>query len=93
MPPKKRPGERWLKLAPFEIVEEYETPTDDSYVPKEDSLVAWSFSVVKAAQFKILLTLKVGTAEKFTWAPVIGWEVSSVQALGAHVDIILENSS
>jgi hypothetical protein len=93
MPPKKRPRERWLKLALFEIVEEYETPTDDSYVPKEDSLVAWSFSMVKAAQFKILLALKVGTAEKFTWAPVIGWEVSSVQALGAHVDIILENSS
>jgi hypothetical protein len=29
-----------LKLAPFEIVKEYETPTDDSYVPKEDLLVA-----------------------------------------------------
>jgi hypothetical protein len=61
MPPKKRPGERWLKLASFEIVEEYETPTDDSYVPKEDNLVAWSFFVVKANQFKILLALKVGT--------------------------------
>jgi hypothetical protein len=93
MPPKKRLGERWLKLAPFEIVEEYETPTDDSYVPKEDILVAWSFSVVKAAQFKILLVLKVGTEESFTWAIVTGWEVSSVQAQGGHVDIILENSS
>ena len=93
MPPKKRPGERWLQLAPFEIVEEYETPTDDSYVPKEGILVAWSFSVVKAAQFKIMLVLKVGTQESFTWAVVTGWEVSSVQALGGHVDIILESSS
>jgi hypothetical protein len=55
-------------LAPYEIVEEYETPTDDSYVPKEDQLVAWSFLVVKAAQLKILLVLKVGTKESFTWA-------------------------
>jgi hypothetical protein len=93
MPPKKRPGERWLKLAPFEIVEEYETPTDDSYVPKEDLLVAWSFFVVKAAQFKILFVLKVGSEESFTWAIVTGWEVSSIQALGGHVVIILENSS
>jgi hypothetical protein len=93
MPPTKRHGERWLKLAPFEIVEEYETPTDDSYVPKEDLLVAWSFSVVKAAQFKILFVLKVGTEESFTWAIVTGWEVSSIQALGGHVVIILKNSS
>jgi hypothetical protein len=59
-----------VKLAPFEIVEEYETPTDDSYVPKEDLLIAWSFSVVKATQFKILLSFKVGTEESFTWAIV-----------------------
>ena len=93
MPPKKRPGERWFKPAPDAIWQEHETPKDESYVAKEDLVIAWSFLVVKAAQFKILLVLKVGTEGQHAWATVTGWEVASVQALGEHVDVILENSS
>lgn len=94
MAQKKRPGERWFQLAPEVLWSEHETPEDDSYVPKEGNVVlAWSFLVVKAAQYKILFAVKVGTPEKHTWSTLTGWEVTSVQALGDHVDVVLENSA
>jgi hypothetical protein len=93
MAPKKRPGERWFMQAPDVLCEEYETPPDDSYVPKDGILLAWSLQVVKASQYKILFVVKVGTFEQHTWATLTGWEVASVQALGEHVDVILENSA
>lgn len=93
MAPKKRPGERWFILAPDVLCEEYETPPDDSYVPKDGIVLAWSLLVVKAAQFKILLAVKVGTHDQHTWATIPGWEVANVQALGEHMDVILENSA
>ena len=68
-------------------------PQDDSYAAKEDLVIAWSFLVVKAAQFKILLVMKVGTKEQYTWATLTRWQVASVQALGEQVDVILENFS
>lgn len=93
MASKKRPGERWFQLAPDDLSQEHETPQDDSYVPKNGTVLAWSIQVVKAAQFKLLFVVKVGTQEKNTWAPLTGWEVTSVQALGDHVDVVLENTA
>lgn len=93
MPPKKRPGDRWFKLAPDDIWQEYETPKDDSYVPKADEVIAWSLVVVKGAQYKILLAVKAGTDAQHAWVSVPGWEVGSVHALGGHVDVILESPS
>ena len=61
MPPKKRPGDRWFKLAPYDIWQEHETPKDDSYVAKEDEVIAWSLVVVKGAQYKVLPAVKVGS--------------------------------
>ena len=93
MAPKKRPGERWFMLAPDVIWQEHETPQDDSYVPKDGKIIAWSLQVVKASQFKILFVLKVGTVEQFTWTTLTGWEIASVQALGDYVDVVLENAA
>ena len=93
MAPKKRPGERWFMLVLGELYQEYETPQDDSYVPKDGLILAWSVQVVKASQYKLLFVLKVGTHEQHTWATLTVWEVASVQALGDHVDAILENSA
>ena len=93
MAPKKRPSDRWFKLAPDNIPEEHETPKEDTYVPKDDSIMRWSVQVVKAQQYKILLVLMVGTHESFTWTTVTSWEIASVQAMGDYVDIVLENSS
>jgi hypothetical protein len=72
MAPKKRPGERWFMLAPDVVWQEHETPQDDSYVPKDGLVLAWSLLVVKASQFKILFVVKVGTAEKHTWSTLTG---------------------
>ena len=93
MATKKRPGERWFMLAPDHLWQEYETPQDDSYMPKDGIVLLWSVQVVKASQFKLLFVVKVGTYEQHTWATLTGWEVASVQALGDHVDVILENSA
>jgi hypothetical protein len=93
MASKKRPGERHFQLAPENIWTEYETPEDDTYVPKDNTFLAWSVQVVKASQFKILLTVKIGTPTAHIWIPLPGWEVASVQALGDYVDVILENST
>jgi len=80
-------------MAPDALWQEHETPQDDSYVPKEGLVMAWSLLVVKASQYKILFVVKVGTAEQHTWAPMTGWEVASVTALGEYVDVVLENSA
>ena len=94
MAQKKRPSDRWFRLAPEFIWSEHETPEDDTYVPKEGNVVkAWSFLVVKGAQYKVLLVVKAGTPENQTWATITGWEVTSVQALGDHVDVVLENAA
>ena len=93
MAPKKRPGERWFLLAPDHLWQEYETPQDDSYVAKDGIVLGWSIQVVKASMFKLLFVVKVGTHDQHTWATLTGWEVASVQALGDHVDVILENSA
>ena len=93
MAPKKRPGERWFELAPDNIWQEFETPQDDSYVPKASTVLAWSVQVVKTSSYKIMLMVKVGTTDKTTWASVAGWEVASVQALGEYMDVLLENSA
>jgi len=93
MAPKKRPSERWFMLAPDHLPEEHETPKEDTYVPKDETIVRWSVQVVKAQQYKLMLVLMVGTHENFTWATVNSWEVASVQAMGDYVDIVLENSA
>ena len=80
-------------LAPDNLCDDYETPPDDSYVPKDGLVRAWSLLVVKAAQFKMVLALKHGTHENPSWTTLSGWEVTGVQALGDHVDVILENSA
>ena len=67
MAPKKRPGERFFMLAPDVLWQEYETPQDDSYVPKDGIVLPWSVQVVKASQFKLLFMVKVGTHEQHTW--------------------------
>jgi hypothetical protein len=90
---KKRPGERWFTQAPDVIWQEYETPQEDSYVPKDPNFLAWSVQVVKGSQFKILFTTKIGTREAYTWTPIVGWEVASIQAMGDHVNVILENTA
>ena len=48
---------------------------------------------MKTSVFKLLFVVKVGTFEQHTWATLTGWEIASVQALGDHVDVILENSA
>ena len=93
MAPKKKPSERWFKLAPDNIPEEFETPKDLTFVPKDDTIMRWSVQVVKAQEYKILLVLMVGTHENFTWTTVTNWEIASAQAMGDYVDIVLENSS
>ena len=93
MAPKKRPGERFFELAPDHIWQEYETPQDDSYVPKDGLILGWSVQVVKGSTFKLLFVIKVGTHQEHTWTTLTGWEVASVQALGDYVDVILENSA
>ncbi len=94
MAQKKRPGDRWFQLAPEYLCTEHETPEDDSYVPKAGKdVIGWSFVVVKAAQYKILFAVNVGTREKNTWSTLTGWEVTSVQPLGDYVDVVLENSA
>ena len=93
MAPKKRPGERFFELAPDHIWQEYETPQDDSYVPKDGLVLGWSVQVVKGSTFKLLFVIKVGTHQEHTWTTLTGWEVASVQALGDYVDVILENSA
>ena len=82
MAPKKRPGERWFELAPDKIWQEFETPQDDSYVPKASTVLAWSVQVVKTSSFKIMLMVKVGTTDKTTWASVAGWEVHPCKPWG-----------
>jgi hypothetical protein len=93
MTTKKRPNEKWFMLAPDNLWQEYETPQDDSYVPKTNDLLAWSVVVVKTSSYKLLFAVKVGTQEQNTWTTLAGWEIASVQALGDHVDVILENSA
>lgn len=93
MAQKKRPGERWFQLAPELLWKEHETTEDDSYVPKDGIVLAWSLLVVKASQYKMVFVAKVGTPEKHTWATLARWEVTLVQALGDCVDVILENSA
>ena len=58
MAPKKKPSERWFKLAPDNIPEEYETPKEDTFVPKDDTIMRWSVQVVKTQQYKILLVFR-----------------------------------
>lgn len=91
MAQKKRPGQRWFMLALDYLWQEHKTPQNNSYVVKEGRVLAWSLQVVKAAQFKMLFVVKVGTIEHHTWATLTGWELASVQALRDHVDVILEN--
>jgi hypothetical protein len=91
MAAKKRPGERWLTLAPNAIWEEHETPEDDTYVPKDGIILGWSVLVVKASMYKIICHVKFGTQEKNTWAALTGWEVTFVQAMGDYTNV-LENS-
>lgn len=93
MAPKKRPGERWFQLAPDMIWQEHETPQDDTYVPKDGAVHGWSVQVVKTSIYKILFVVKVGTPESTSWTPLAGWEVTSVQALGEYMDVVLENSA
>lgn len=93
MAPNKRPGERWFKEAPEAIWQEHETPKDDSYVPKEGTVMAWSFLVVKTSQYKIVFVVKVGTPEQNGWTTLSGWEVASVVGLGEYIDVVLENSA
>lgn len=93
MAPKKRPGDRWFQLAPEEIWQEHETPQDDTYVPKPSTIIAWSIQVVKSSYYKMIFVVKAGTVDKFTWASLTGWEITSVQALGDYVDVVLENSA
>ena len=40
-----------------------------------------------------MFVVKVGTSEKNTWAPMTGWEVTSVQALREYMDVVLDNSA
>lgn len=93
MAPKKRPGERWFQLAPDMIWQEHETSQDDTYVPKDGAVHGWSVQVVKTSIYKILFVVKVGTPESTSWTPLAGWEVTSVQALGEYMDVVLENSA
>jgi hypothetical protein len=41
----------------------------------------------------MIFVVKVGTVEQHTWATLIGWEVTLVQALGDYVDVVLKNSA
>ena len=93
MAPEKRPGERWFMLARDVLWQEHETPQDDSYVPKDGVVLAWSIQVVKTSIYKIIFVLKVGTAKKHTWATLTGWEVALVHSLVDYVDVILENTA
>ena len=93
MATKKRPNEKWFILAPDELWQKYETPQDDSNEPKAHDLLAWSVVVVKTSSYKLLFAVKVGTIEQHTWATLTRWEIASLQALGDHVDVILENSA
>jgi hypothetical protein len=93
MAPKKRPGEKWFMPANATICEEYETPPDDTFVPKDGLVLFWSVQVVKGAQFKILFVVKVGTVEESTWTPILNWEVASIQAMDDYLAVMLQNSS
>ena len=92
MAPKNKPGDRWF-MDTRSFMLGVETPPDDSYVPKDRIVLAWSLQMVKCAQFKMLFVVKVETHEQHTWATMTGWEVASIHALGDHVDVILEISS
>ena len=65
-------------LAPYVVWHEYETLEDESYMPKDGLVIAWSLQVVKASQFKILFVAKVGIVDQNTWATLTGREVASV---------------
>ena len=80
-------------MAPYDIWQEQETPNDDSYVAKDDKVIAWSLVVVKKAQYKVRLAVKVGSEAQHAWVSVTGWEVESVHAIGGHVAVILESLS
>jgi hypothetical protein len=90
MATKRRPGERWFMLASNAIWQEHKTREE---VLKDGSVLAWSIQVVVASQYKMIFAVKVGTMEKHTWATLTRWEVTSVQALGDYVDVLLENSA
>jgi hypothetical protein len=72
MAPKKRHGERWFKPTSYIFCQEYKTPPNDFYVPKDKILLAWSLLAVKTSQFKFLFVVKVGTVEQHTWATLMG---------------------
>ena len=62
-------------------------------MPKEGTVMAWSFLVVKTSQYKIVFVVKAGTPEKNGWTTLSGWEVASVVGLGEYIDVVLENSA
>ena len=43
---KKKPSKRWFKLEPNNILEEHKTPKEDTYVPKNETIMRWSVQVV-----------------------------------------------
>lgn len=69
-------------MAPEHIPKEYKASKEDTYVPKDDTIMRWSIQVVKTQQFEILLVLMVGTHENFTWLTVTTWEIILVRAMG-----------
>jgi hypothetical protein len=73
------------------VWQEDKIPQDDSYLPNDGFVIAWSLQVVKALLFKILFVLKVGTMEHNTWATMMGPEMALVHLLGDYVNVILKN--
>lgn len=54
-----------LNLPPNHIFEEHETLEEDTFVPKDDSIMRWYVQVVKAQQYKIILVLMVSTHDNY----------------------------
>lgn len=71
-----------VQLAPDVIPKEHETPLEETFIPKDDTIMGWSVHVVKMQQYKIILVLKVGEQDNFTWTTVTNWDVMLVQAWG-----------
>jgi hypothetical protein len=72
--------------------QEKKTPQYDPYMSKHKFVIAWSFHVVKASQFKILFVGKIRTKKQHTWATLTRWEVVLVRNLGEDINVIFENS-
>lgn len=45
------------------VWKEHKTPQDDSYVPKDGLVIAWTLQIGKASQVEIPFVVKVGTVE------------------------------